>query len=44
MPQLMKDAGVTEKLKATDPMKWIGPANARRTQAEEIIFSEVVFS
>lgn len=43
MPQLMKAAGVTEELKAADPMKWVGLANACRAQAEEIILTEVVF-
>ena len=44
MPQLMKAAGVTEELKATDPMKWVGLANACRAQAEEIILEELVFN
>ena len=25
MPQLAKEAGATEELKASDPMKWVGP-------------------
>lgn len=43
MPQLMKAVGVTEKLKATDPMKWVGLANALKAQAEEIILDELIF-
>ncbi len=43
MPQLMKAAGVTEELKATDQMKWVGLANACRAQAEEIIQSELIY-
>lgn len=43
MPQLMKAAGVTEELKATDQMKWVGLANACRAQAEEIIRNELIF-
>lgn len=43
MPQLMKAAGVTEELKATDQMKWVGLANACRAQAEESILSELIF-
>lgn len=43
MPQLMKDAGATEKLKASDPMKWVGLVNALKAQAEEIILAELIF-
>ena len=43
MPQLMKAAGVTEELKATDQMKWVGLANTCRAQAEEIVLEEIVF-
>ena len=34
MPQLAKDAGATEELKARDPMKWVGLMNACKAQAE----------
>ena len=44
MPQLMKAAGVTEELKAADPMKWVGLANACKAQAEEIIFQELIYT
>ena len=30
MPQLAKEAGATEDLKASDPMKWVGPAPCAR--------------
>lgn len=43
MPQLMKSAGVTERLKATDPMKWVGLMNTLKAQAEEIILSEFIY-
>lgn len=42
MLQLMKSAGVTECLKATDPMKWVGLMNALKAQAEEMISSELI--
>lgn len=42
MPELMKSAGVTEQLKANDPMKWVGLMNALKVQAEEIILSELI--
>lgn len=44
IPQLMKAAGVTEKLKANDQMKWVGLANACKAQAEEIIFQELIYT
>lgn len=43
MLQLMKATGVTEELKAADPLKWVGFANALKAQAEEIIFAELIF-
>jgi len=42
MPELMKSMGVTEQLKASDPMKWVGLMNTLKTQAEEIILSELI--
>ena len=44
MPELMKAAGVTESLKASDPMKWIGLMNNLKAQAEEIIFNELIYN
>ena len=44
MPELMKSAGVTEELKASDPMKWAGLMNTLKAQAEEVILTELVFS
>lgn len=43
MPQLMKATGVTEELKATDQIKWVGLANNCRAQAEEIIQNELLY-
>ena len=44
MPELMKSAGVTEQLKATDQMKWVGLMNNIKHSAEEIILSELIYS
>ena len=44
MPKLMKSVGVTEQLKQTDQMKWVGLMNSCKAQAEEIIFDEIIFS
>ncbi len=43
LPNMMETAGVTEELKAADPMKWVGLMNALKAQAEEIIFAELIF-
>ena len=44
MPELMKAAGVTEALKASDPMKWTGLMNSLKAQAEEVILNELIYS
>lgn len=44
MPQLTKDAGATEQLKASDPMKWVGLMNTCKAQAEEILMAELINS
>ena len=44
MPELMKSAGVTENLKASDPMRWVGLMNSLKAQAEEIILNELVYN
>jgi hypothetical protein len=44
MPELAKEAGATEQLKATDQLKWVGLMNNCKAQAEEIILNELVFN
>ena len=44
MPQLAKDAGATEPLKASDPMRWVGLMNTCKAQAEEILMAELIHS
>ena len=44
MPELMKRSGVTESLKVSDPMKWTGLMNTLKSQAEEIIFDELIYN
>lgn len=43
MLPLMKAAGITEQLKATDRMKWVGLMNVVKAQAEEAIFTELIY-
>lgn len=42
MPKLARDTGVTERLKASDPMAWVRRMNALKAQVEEIILHELI--
>lgn len=42
--EMARTEGVTEELKAADPMKWVGLMNSLKAQAEEIILSELVYN
>ncbi|HKM22184.1 MAG TPA: TnpV protein [Lachnospiraceae bacterium] len=42
--QMKAGAGVTEKLKATDQMKWVGLMNNLKSCAEEIVLKELIYS
>lgn len=42
--QMAKAEGVTEELKATDQLRWVGLMNNIRNRAEEIVKSEVLFT
>lgn len=44
VPQMAKAEGVTEELKATDQMKWVGLMNNIRHSAEEAILNELIYS
>lgn len=44
LPRLQQEAGVTEALKARDPMTWVGLMNNLRHSAEETVLAEVVYS
>ena len=44
MPLLMARNGVTEQLKASDPMKWVGLMNNLKAQAEETILNELIYN
>lgn len=41
--QMAKQMGVTEELKASDPMRWIQMMNNIKASAEEIVMKEVVY-
>jgi hypothetical protein len=40
--QMAKQEGVTEQLKAEQPMEWVGRMNNIRSRAEEIVMEEVI--
>ena len=41
--QTAKRMGVTEKLKASDPMRWVQTMNNIKASAEEIVLKEIVY-
>ena len=44
MAQMAKAEGVTEELKASDPMKWTGLMNNLRHSAEETVLAELIYN
>ncbi len=44
IPAMAQREGVTEALKATDQMEWVGRMNNIRNRAEEIILHELVYT
>ena len=43
IPQMAKQRGITEELKARDQLGWVGRMNEIQHSAEEIIFAEIVY-
>ncbi|HGJ1179161.1 TnpV protein [Clostridioides difficile] len=41
--QLSEEQGVTEELKEKAPMQWVGMMNNIRSQAEEVILTELIY-
>ena len=41
---MMKQEDVTEELKASDQMEWVGRRNSIRSRAEEVILTELVYA
>lgn len=44
IPELTKQAGVTEQIKAANPMDWVQRMNVCKAQAEEIVFQEIIYA
>ena len=42
--QMKAAEGVTENLKATDQMAWVGAMNSIRNRAEEIVTNELIYN
>ena len=43
LPRMMEAAGVTEKLKACDPMRWVGAAEHAESAGGGNVFQELIF-
>ncbi|MBR3553314.1 MAG: TnpV protein [Clostridia bacterium] len=41
--QMAKAEGLTEKMKSTDPLRWVGLMNNFKNAAEEIVLQEIVY-
>ena len=44
IPRMAQDAGITEILKAQNPMEWVQQMNAIKAQVEEIINNELIYA
>ena len=42
--QLVEKEGITQQLKTTDQMAWVGAMNNIRNRAEEIVNTEVLYT
>ena len=43
LSQLVKERGITEELKATDPLMWAQEMNNAKHCAEEIVLNEIIY-
>ena len=43
LSRLVKERGITEELKATDPLRWVQEMNNAKHCAEEFVLNEVVY-
>ena len=41
--RLVKEHGITEELKATDPLRWVQEMNNAKHCAEEIVLNEIIY-
>ena len=43
IPQIARERGITEKLKAENPMRWVQEMNNSKKCAEEMVLNEIVY-
>ena len=43
LSQLVKERGITEELKATDPLRWVQEMNNAKHDAEELVLNELIY-
>ena len=43
LSRLVKERGITEELKATDPLRWVQEMNNAKHDAEEIVLNEIIY-
>ena len=43
LSRLAKELGITEELKATDPLRWVQEMNNAKQSAEEIVLNEIIY-
>ena len=43
LSRLVKERGITEELKATDPLSWVQEMNNAKHSEEEIVLNEIIY-
>ena len=43
LSRLVKERGVTEELKATDPLRWAQEMNNAKQSAEEVVLNDIIY-
>ena len=43
LSRLVKERGITEELKAADPLRWVQEMNNAKQSAEEIVLNEIIY-
>ena len=43
LSRLVKERDITEKLKATDPLRWVQEMNNAKQSSEEIVLNEIIY-
>ena len=43
LSRLVKERGITEELKVTDPLTWVQEMNNAKHDAEEIVLNEIIY-